>query len=127
MGYNQITILGNLGKDVEVREVNSETKVLNMTVAVTEKWRDKDGNDKERTDWFTVDYFTKSDALAQYLKKGTQVFVVGSMVSHDYEDKDGNKRTAWSVRVDRLQLLGGKKENASGDTRSNKVNFMRKN
>lgn len=116
MGYNQITLIGNLGKDVEVREVNSETKVLNMTVAVTEKWRDKDGNDKERTDWFTVDYFTKSDALAQYLKKGTQVFVVGSMVSHDYEDKDGNKRTAWSVRVDRLQLLGGNKENASGDT-----------
>ena len=112
---NKIILVGNLGKDVEVKEINSETKVLNMTLAVSEKWRDKDGNDQERTDWFTVDYFSKSDALKDYLKKGTPVLVEGRMVSRDYDDKDGNKRTAWSVRVERLQLLGSKKENGASD------------
>ena len=103
MGYNQITIIGNLGKDVEVREVNSETKVLNMTVAVTEKWRDKDGNDKERTDWFTVDYFTKSDALAQYLKKGTQVFATGRLLVSNRE-KDGKTYTNLYVTASQVCL-----------------------
>lgn len=112
---NRIILVGNLGKDAEVREINSETKVLNMTLAVSERWRDKDGNDQERTDWFTVDYFTKSDALKDCLKKGTPVLVEGKMISREYEDKDGNKRTAWSVRVERLQLLSGKRENGAND------------
>lgn len=113
--FNKIVLVGNLGKDAEVREINSETKVLNMTLAVSERWRDKDGNDQERTDWFNVDYFTKSDALKGYLTKGASVLVEGKMISREYEDKDGNKRTAWSVRVDQLRLLGGKKDGTAGD------------
>jgi single-strand DNA-binding protein len=106
--YNKIILAGNIGKDCETRDVN-DVKVMSFTLAVSEKWCDKDGNDQERTDWFTVDYFSKSDALKDYLKKGTPVLVEGRMVSRDYNDKDGNKRTAWSVRVERLQLLGSKK------------------
>ena len=111
MAFNQIIILGNLGKDAEVKTLENGTNVITVNVAVTERWNNKEGNPQERTDWFTVDYFTMSNKLAQYLKKGTSVMVAGRMVSREYE-KDGQKRTAWSVRADNLQLLGGKKENA---------------
>ena len=111
MAFNQIIILGNLGKDAEVKTLENGTNVITFNVAVTERWNDKQGNPQERTDWFIVDYFTMGNKLAQYLKKGTSVMVAGRMVSREYE-KDGQKRTAWSVRADNLQLLGSKKENA---------------
>ena len=114
MSFNQIEIIGNLGKDAEVREVN-DLKVVTFSVAVTEKWTDKDGNAQEHTDWFTVDYFCKSAGIAAYLKKGIQVFVLGRMVSREYE-KDGQKRIAWSVRAATIKLLGDKKEEAKAES-----------
>ncbi|MBQ2230514.1 MAG: single-stranded DNA-binding protein [Oscillospiraceae bacterium] len=115
MAFNQIIILGNLGKDAEVKALENGTKVITFNVAVTERWKDKNEQDQEHTDWFTVDYFTMSDKVAQYLKKGTSVMVEGRMTSREYE-KDGQKRTAWSVRVNNLQLLGGKKDDVKSDT-----------
>lgn len=111
MAFNQIIILGNLGKDAEVKPLENGFNVITFNVAVTEKWYDKEGNSQERTDWFTVDYFTSTTRVAQYLKKGSLVMVEGRMISHEYE-KDGQKRTSWSIRADKLQLIGGKKENA---------------
>ena len=109
--FNKIVLVGNLGRDAENKDLNNGGHVLTFNLAVSEKWEDKDGQQQERTDWFTVDYFCKSAGLQQYLKKGTSVMVAGRMTSREYE-KDGQKRTAWSVRADNLQLLGGKKENA---------------
>lgn len=111
--FNKIVLVGNLGRDAEIRALEG-VNVLTFNMAVTQKWRDKDGNDQEHTDWFTVDYFTKGEALKDYLVKGTTVLVEGQMVSREYE-KDGQKRTAWSVRAERLQLLSGKKETQTGD------------
>lgn len=112
--YNKIVLVGNLGRDVEFKALEG-INVLTFNMAVSQKWNDKEGNAQEHTDWFTVDYFTKGEALKEYLVKGTTVLVEGQMVSREYEDKEGNKRTAWSVRADRLQLLGGKKEGSGGD------------
>ena len=115
MAFNQIIILGNLGKDAEIKTLENGVNVITFNVAVTERWKDKNEQDQEHTDWFTVDYFTMSNKVAQYLKKGTSVMVAGRMTSRDYE-KDGQKRTAWSVRADNLQLLGGKKEEGKTET-----------
>lgn len=112
--FNKIILVGNLGKDVEFKALEG-INVLTFNMAVSQKWNDKEGNAQEHTDWFTVDYFTKGEALKEYLVKGTTVLVEGQMVSREYEGKEGNKRTAWSVRADRLQLLGGKKEGSGGD------------
>ena len=112
--FNKIVLVGNLGKDVEFKALEG-VNVLTFNMAVSQKWNDKNGNAQEHTDWFTVDYFTKSDTLKDYLVKGTPVLVEGQMVSREYEDKQGNKRTAWNVRAERLQLLGGKKESGASD------------
>ena len=104
MAFNQIIILGNLGKDAEVKPLESGINVISFNVAVTEKWKDKNDQDQERTDWFTVDYFSKSDKVAPLLKKGSAVMVAGRMVSHEYE-KDGTKRISWSVRADTIQVV----------------------
>ena len=111
--FNKIVLVGNLGRDVEIKALEG-VNVLTFNMAVSQKWNDKDGNPQEHTDWFTVDYFTKGEALKDYLVKGTTVLVEGQMVSREYE-KDGQKRTAWSVRAERLQLLGGKKESGASD------------
>ena len=104
MAFNQIIILGNLGKDAEVKPLESGINVITFNVAVTERWKDKNEQEQERTDWFTVDYFSKSDKVVQLLKKGTAVMVEGRMVSREYE-KDGQKRNAWSVRCNTLQVV----------------------
>ena len=113
--YNKIILAGNIGKDCETRDVN-DVKVMSFTLAVSQRWTDKDGNPQEKTDWFTVDYFSKTDKIAEYLKKGQSVLVEGQMSSHEYE-KDGQKRIAWSVRADKVGLLGGgKKETETSDS-----------
>ena len=112
--YNKIILAGNIGKDCETRDVN-DVKVMSFTLAVSQRWTDKDGNPQEKTDWFTVDYFSKTDKIAEYLKKGQSVLVEGQMSSHEYE-KDGQKRIAWAVRASSLQLLGGKKDEARAES-----------
>ena len=111
--FNKIVLVGNLGRDVEFKALEG-VNVLTFNLAVSQKWNDKNGNAQEHTDWFTVDYFTKGDALKAYLVKGTTVLVEGQMVSREYE-KDGQKRTAWNVRAERLQLLSGKKESTADE------------
>ena len=108
--FNKIVLVGNLGRDAENKDLNNGGHVLTFNLAVSEKWEDKDGQQQERTDWFTVDYFCKSAGLQQYLTKGTSVLVEGKMISREYEDKEGKKRTAWSVRADKVGLLGGSKK-----------------
>lgn len=112
--FNKIILAGNIGREAEFKALDG-VNVLTFNMAVSQKWRDKNGNDQEHTDWFTVDYFTKSDTLKDHLVKGTPVLVEGQMVSREYEDKQGNKRIAWNVRAERLQLLGGKKESGASD------------
>lgn len=105
---NKIIILGNLGKDPEIRTLSSGQKVASFSVATVEKWKDKDGNKKEATDWHNVEAWGAiTDVIEKYLKKGSKVYIEGKMKYQEYE-KDGQKRTIAKIQMEKLEMLDGK-------------------
>lgn len=106
MAFQRIEIIGNLGKDAEVRTVGQNI-VVGFNVAVTEKF-----GDKETTTWYSCNYWPKEDKVSQYLKKGSQVFIVGRPSLRTYTGKDGKEYTNLDIRVMDLQLIGGKPADA---------------
>lgn len=108
--FNRVTICGFLGRDCDTRYLSDGTAVANFSIATTEKRKEK-GEMQEVTTWFRCTMFGKqADALSQYLLKGKQVFVMGSLSLQEYVDRDGNKRTALEVRVQDIQLIGSKSD-----------------
>lgn len=111
---NKIIIIGNVGQDAELRDVGSTT-VLSFSVATTEKWKDKNGERQERTDWHSVSLWGKrAEALAKYVTKGSRVAVEGRVQYRQYEDRDGNKRTATDIVASDVELLGGGSRQSDG-------------
>ncbi|EMR8360518.1 TPA: single-stranded DNA-binding protein [Neisseria gonorrhoeae] len=113
MFYNRIQIMGNLGKDPEIRYFADGTPSAKLSVAYTEKWRDKQtGEPRERTEWFTV-LLTKNQAetAAKYLHKGDTVQVAGKMQSRHYTDKDGAERTVYEIHTNELLIIKTRKSN----------------
>lgn len=112
---NKVQIIGNLGRDAELKYTQGGTAMAKFSVATTETWNDKSGQRQERTEWHNVTLWGKSaEATAEYLRKGKQVYVEGRLQSNSYEDRDGVKRKVWEVRADRLVLLGGGPAGGSG-------------
>ena len=108
--FHQTIIVGNLGRDPETNYMPSGDMVCNFSVAVTEKWKSKDGEAKEATTWYRVNAFSKlAEICSEYLKKGSAVMVVGKMTARQWE-KDGVKRESWELRADSMQMLGSKQE-----------------
>src|SRR5690606_26707219 len=106
---NKAIILGNLGKDPEVRFTNSGQAVCQFSVATSERWLDSDGNKQERTEWHNVVVWGKqAENCGQYLNKGSQVFVEGRIQTRSYDDKDGNKRYMTEIVAKDVRFLGGK-------------------
>lgn len=87
---NKVEIIGRVGKEPEVRHTQTAIKVVNLTVAVSESWKDAQGQKQERTEWVPVVVFTKSDYIERYCRKGDLVYVCGKMQTRNYE-KDGRK------------------------------------
>lgn len=110
MSFNRIFLMGNLGDDAEVYDSRAGDQVkLTFRLATNEKYRAKDGELKEETQWHRVFYWAKPDtALAAYLRKGTPVLVEGSLIYHGYTDKDGISRTVAEIKASDLRLLGKK-------------------
>lgn len=105
---NKVILVGNLGKDPEVRFTPSGKAVAKFPVATSERWTDQDGNRQERTEWHNVVVWGKqAEACGQYLAKGRQVFVEGSIRSRQYDDKDGNKRYFTDIVARDVRFLGG--------------------
>ncbi|MEP6616004.1 MAG: single-stranded DNA-binding protein [Ginsengibacter sp.] len=102
----KLQIVGNLGKDCIVKEVNGKN-VINFSVAHTERFKDATGNQKERTTWVECAYWTDRTAVAQYLKKGKMVYAEGSPEADGYTNKDNQVAATLRMRVQNLQLLGG--------------------
>ena len=113
----KLQIVGNLGADCILKEVSGKN-VINFNVAHTEKFKDAQGNLKERTTWVNCAYWTDRTAVAQYLKKGKQVFVDGSPEVEVYTNKDGQPAATLRVRVRDLQLLGGNTDGNTGNQSS---------
>lgn len=114
---NKVILVGNLGADPEVRYLPSGEAVVNLRLATTDKWKDKDGNAAEATEWHRVSFFGRqAEVCGQYLKKGSQIYVEGAIRTRKYTDKDGQEKYATEIRGERLQMLGGRRDGEqSGD------------
>ncbi len=105
---NKVILVGNLGRDAELRYTPSGAAVSKFSLATTEQWNDKSGNRQERTEWHNIDLWGKqAETLTEYLRKGKQVYIEGRLQTDEYTDKEGNKRKTTRVRCDRVVLLGG--------------------
>jgi len=105
---NKAILVGNLGKDPEVRFTPSGRAVARFTLATTESWMDQESGRQERTDWHNIVVWGKqAESCGQYLAKGRQVYVEGRITSRSYDDKDGNKRYITEIVAQRVQFLGG--------------------
>jgi len=111
----KLQIVGNLGADCIQKEVNGKT-VINFNVAHTEKFKDAQGKLKERTTWVNCAYWTDRTAVAQYLKKGKQVYVEGSPEAEAYTNKENQPAATLRMRVRDLQLLGGNIDGTQGNS-----------
>lgn len=109
----KMQVIGNLGKDCVVNTVNGKN-VINFTVAHTEKYKDSQGNQQEKTIWVDCAYWTDRTAVAQYLTKGKQVFAEGQPEVRSFQRQDGTAGASLSLRVRDIQLLGGRGETGSG-------------
>lgn len=112
--FNQITIIGNVGQDPEVRYLPSGDAVVNLSVATSERWKDKEGNPQEKTQWHRIKAFGKlAEIMGQYLRKGSKVFIQGSMDYGSYQ-KDGVTHYTADIKADTLKMLDGKPQEGSG-------------
>jgi single-strand DNA-binding protein len=104
---NQVELIGNLGKDPETRYMPSGDAITNISIATTEKWKDKNGEMQEQTEWHRVAFFGKLAEIAgEYLKKGAQVFVQGRLQTRKWQDKDGNDKYTTEVIAHKMLMLG---------------------
>lgn len=107
---NKVILVGNLGRDPETRYMPSGDAITNITIATTDSWKDKaTGEKRDATEWHRVAFFGKLAEIAgQYLKKGSQVYVEGSLRTRKWQDKDGQERYTTEIRADSMQMLGGR-------------------
>lgn len=106
---NKVSIIGNLGRDPELRNLPSGDAITNIAVATTDKWKDKNtGEKREQTEWHRITAFGPlAEIMAKYLVKGSQVYIEGKLRTRKYTDKDGIERYATEIVADTLQMLGG--------------------
>jgi single-strand DNA-binding protein len=109
-GVNKVILVGNLGADPETRSTPGGTTVTNIRIATSESWKDKtSGASQERTEWHRVALFGRlGEIAAEYLRKGSQVFIEGKLRTNQYKDKQGNERYSTEIIADNMQMLGGR-------------------
>lgn len=117
---NKVIIIGNLGKDPETRYMPNGDAVCNITVATTDTWKDKNtGEKKEATEWHRIVFFRKLAEIAnQYLRKGAQVYVEGSLKTRKWQDQSGQDRYTTEIVADEMKMLGGKRDGDQSAPRS---------
>lgn len=113
MALNKVLLIGNVGKDPEVRHLEGGASVATITLATTERFKDKSGTTKELTEWHTIVAWRQLADLAEnYIRKGSQIYVEGRIRSRSYDDQNGVKRYVTEILADSIQLLGKKPESA---------------
>ncbi|HNQ05305.1 MAG TPA: single-stranded DNA-binding protein [Thiobacillaceae bacterium] len=106
---NKVILIGNLGRDPEMRYLPSGDAIANLRIATTDKFKDRNGDMQEVTEWHSVAFFGKTaEICGQYLKKGSQIYVEGSLRTRKWQDKEGNDRYTTEIRGDRMQMLGSR-------------------
>ncbi len=110
-GVNKVILIGTLGKDPEVRYAQSGSALASVSVATNESWKDKNGEKQERTEWHRVKFFGRLAEIAgEYLKKGSQVYIEGSLRTEKYTDKAGVEKYSTDIIANEMQMLGGRPE-----------------
>ncbi len=117
-GINKAIVVGNLGRDPEVRYSANGNAIANVTIATTDSWKDRQsGERQEKTEWHRVVFFGRLAEIAgEYLKKGSQVYVEGRLQTRKWEDRDGNERYTTEIVATDMQMLGSR--GGGGDTQS---------
>ncbi|CAB4127873.1 Ssb Single-stranded DNA-binding protein [uncultured Caudovirales phage] len=121
---NKVIVMGNLGKDPEVRHMPNGDAVCNFSVATTESWKDKDGTKKDKTEWHNIVIYRKLAEIAgEYLKKGRPVYLEGRLQTRKWQDKEGKERYTTEIIADQMQMLGGREETAPKVAEQPKASF----
>lgn len=116
-GLNKVMLIGRLGADPEVKYSPSGMAITTFRIATSERWKGKDGNLQERTEWHRIVTFGKTaEICAEYLGKGKQIYIEGRLQTRSWEDKDGNKRYTTEVIANTIQMLGSPSDDAKGQT-----------
>jgi len=112
-GINKVIIVGNLGADPDSRAMPSGNAVTNISVATSESWKDREtGEKREKTEWHRVVFYNRlAEIAAQYLKKGSQVYVEGKLQTRKWDDKEGNERWTTEVVANQMEMLGDRMSN----------------
>lgn len=115
-GVNKVILIGHLGADPETRAMPSGSSVANLRIATTESWRDKQsGEQQERTEWHRVALFGRlAEIASEYLRKGSQVYIEGSLRTRKWQDKQGNERYSTEIIGNEMQMLGGRGGGGAG-------------
>jgi single-strand DNA-binding protein len=113
---NKVILIGNLGRDPETRYMPDGGAITNISVATTDKWKDKNGEPQEKTEWHRVAFFGKLAEIAgEYLKKGSQVYVEGRLQTRKWQDKEGQDKYTTEIVADRMQMLGSRQGMGGGE------------
>ena len=116
-GVNKVILIGNLGANPELRYTQGQQAVANLRIATTEKWTDKSGQKQEATEWHRVVVWGRqAEICGQYLTKGRQVFIEGSIRTRQWQDQQGQKRYTTEIVARNVQMLGGRGERPAGET-----------
>ena len=120
---NKVILVGNLGRDPEVRYMPSGDAIANISVATTDNWKDKNGEKQERTEWHRVAFFGKlAEIVGEYLKKGSQVYVEGRLQTRKWTDKEGHDKYTTEIVADRMQMLGSRAGGGASSSQSEESN-----
>lgn len=119
---NKVLLIGNLGKDPEVRYMPNGEAVANFSIATTESWKGKDGSKQDRTEWHNIVMYRKLAEIAgQYLKKGSSVYLEGKLQTRKWQDKNGQDRYTTEILADEMKMLGGKTTGDGGQQQASPV------
>ena len=111
---NKVILIGNLGRDPESRHMPSGEQVVNIALATTDSWKDKNGDKQERTEWHRIVIFGKlADIAAQYLRKGSPVYFEGSLRTRKWQNKEGQDQYTTEIVADKMQMLGSRSSGGS--------------
>lgn len=113
MSVNKVILVGNLGKDPELRYTPAGAAVANFSLATTERYKDRDGNRQEKTEWHNIVAWRQlAEICGKYLHKGKQIYLEGKIQTRSYDDRDGNKRYITEIVMDEMQMLGTKNDSS---------------
>jgi single-strand DNA-binding protein len=111
---NKVILLGNVGKDPEVKYFDNDVAVASFSIATSETYKDKSGEKQTKTEWHNISAWRGLAKLAEnYIKKGTQLYIEGKLTTRSWDDKDGNKRYTTEIVANTIQMLGKKSDNTS--------------